>query len=470
MRPLLVTALAGATSVWASAAAAQVTGPAGGNQPYDNYQPAVAITQIVTTQGIFPCRDCPGAAASNSIATMRMFAGNFGVAGEPTANGQILPIAQNTPLFALLGTSYGGDGKTTFALPHLGGRAIVGAGQGPGLSNWDVGQQGGEALTTLSIANLPGHAHDLPGGGATGVTGGGAPVGNLMPSLAMTYMIADDGAPFVGAGVTPILGQVTAFAGNFAPSGWLQANGQGLLIDEHDALFNLIGTTYGGDGVTTFNLPDLQGRVAVGAGGGGFNTLGQTGGEEETLFTLANMPGHDHSLPGGGFTELAGGGQAFDNTQPSLALNYLIALQGIFPCRNAEPGCSMPDTEPFLGEIMLYAGGLIPNGWALAHGQLLPINQNQALFALLGTNFGGNGQTTFALPDFRGRTALGTNDLFPVGTYVGEQFTTLALNQMPEHVHSLEQDPIPEPGTWALMIAGFGLAGAALRRRRPIAA
>jgi len=468
MRPLLVSALAGAAFLGAWPVAAQVTGPAGGSQPFDNYQPAVAITQIVTTQGIFPCRDCAGATASNTIGTMRMFAGNFGVAGEPTANGQLNPISQNTALFSILGTQYGGDGKTTFALPDLGGRAIVGAGQGPGLSSWDVGQQGGEALTTLTAANLPNHAHGLPGGGATGVTGGLTPFSNIMPSLAMTYMIADDGAPFVGTGVTPILGQVQAFAGNFAPSGWLQANGQSLLIDEHEALFNLIGTTYGGDGVTTFALPDLQGRVAVGAGGE-FG-LGETGGQEANFLALSQLPNHDHELPGGGFTDPAGGGQAFSNMQPYLGLNYMIALQGLFPCRNADVGCSMPDTEPFLGEIMLYSGSLIPNGWALAHGQLLPIAQNQALFALLGTQFGGDGRTTFALPDFRGVTAIGANDLFPVGTKVGQQFATLTEDQMPEHVHSLDTAVVPEPGTWALMIAGLGLAGAVLRRRKLVVA
>jgi len=189
-------------------AVAETTGPAGGGQPFDNDQPAVAITQIVTTQGIFPCRDCQDAVAANTIGAMRMFAGNFGVAGYPTANGQIQAIAQNTALFSILGTSYGGDGQTTFALPDLGGRTIVGAGQGPGLSDWVVGRQDGSGLTTLNSGALAQHAHGLPGGGLTGVTGGGLPVSNLMPSLGMTFMIADDGAPFAGAGVTPILGQV----------------------------------------------------------------------------------------------------------------------------------------------------------------------------------------------------------------------------------------------------------------------
>lgn len=464
MRPLLVSALAGAAFISAGSAAAQTTGPAGGGQAYNNYQPAVAVTQILTNQGVFPCRDCPGAVATNTIGGMRMFAGNFGIAGYPTANGQLQAISQNTALFSILGTQYGGDGKVTFALPDLGGRAIVGAGQGPGLSDWVVGQQGGEALTLLTTANLPAHAHGLPGGGLTGVAGGNQPFSNLMPSLAMTYMIADDGAPFAAGGVTPILGQIQAFAGNFAPSGWLEANGAELLITEHESLFNLIGTTYGGDGQETFRLPDLQGRVAVGAGGG--YQLGEMGGQEQTFLALSQLPDHVHDLPGGGLTDPAGGAQPFSNLQPYLGLNYLINLQGVFPCREAGPGCDLPQDVPFLGEIMLYAGGLIPNGWALANGQLLPISQNQALFSLLGTNFGGDGRTTFALPDFRGRTTIGANDDFPVGTVVGQAFVTLTEDQMPTHVHDLDTGAVPEPGTWALMIAGFGLVGAALRRRR----
>jgi microcystin-dependent protein len=87
-----------------------------------------------------------------------------------------------------------------------------------------------------------------------------------------------------------------------------------------------------------------------------------------------------------------------DNMQPFLAVNYVIALQGIYPSRDA--------AEPFIGEIMLFAGNFAPRGWALCNGQLLPISQNTALFSILGTTYGGDGQTTFALPDLRGRAPI----------------------------------------------------------------
>lgn len=87
-----------------------------------------------------------------------------------------------------------------------------------------------------------------------------------------------------------------------------------------------------------------------------------------------------------------------DNMQPYLAVSYVIALQGIYPSRNA--------AEPFIGEIMLFAGNFAPRGWAFCDGQLLSIAQNTALFSLLGTTFGGDGQTTFALPDLRGRAPI----------------------------------------------------------------
>lgn len=95
------------------------------------------------------------------LAYVTTFAGNFAPNGWATCEGQILAISQNTALFSLLGTTYGGDGKVTFALPDLRGRAVVGAGQGAGLSLYDLGQQGGTENTTLLPPQLPIHTHAI---------------------------------------------------------------------------------------------------------------------------------------------------------------------------------------------------------------------------------------------------------------------------------------------------------------------
>lgn len=99
----------------------------------------------------------------------------------------------------------------------------------------------------------------------------------------------------------------------------------------------------------------------------------------------------------------------------------------------------MADT-PYLGEIMWISWSFAPDGWAFCNGQLLPINQNQALFSLLGTRYGGDGQTTFALPDLRGRSpidATSSNGARPVGTSGGTEAHTLTVAELPAHLHGL---------------------------------
>src|SRR6266850_7980635 len=91
---------------------------------------------------------------------------------------------------------------------------------------------------------------------------------------------------------------------------------------------------------------------------------------------------------------------------------------------------------PFLGEIKIISWNFSPKGWAFCNGQLLPINQNQALFSLLGTTFGGNGQTNFALPDLRGRTPIHVGAGHTLGEKGGEQAHTLSIAELPQHVHS----------------------------------
>jgi len=94
-------------------------------------------------------------------------------------------------------------------------------------------------------------------------------------------------------------------------------------------------------------------------------------------------------------------------------------------------------SDPFLSEIRLFSFNFPPKGWALCNGQLLPINQNQALFSLLGTTYGGNGQTTFALPDLRGRVPIHQGNGFTLGQRGGEEAHTLTVSELPTHTHTL---------------------------------
>lgn len=95
-------------------------------------------------------------------------------------------------------------------------------------------------------------------------------------------------------------------------------------------------------------------------------------------------------------------------------------------------------SEPFIGEIKLMPySNVVPRGWAQCNGQLLAINQNQALFAILGTTYGGNGVTTFALPDLRGRVPVHVSNTIPLGTRQGEESHTLTVNEMPQHTHQV---------------------------------
>jgi len=159
------------------------------------------------------------------------------------------------------------------------------------------------------------------------------------------------------------------FAGNFAPAGWMFCAGQLLPISEYETLFNLIGTTYGGDGQSTFALPDLRGRVPLhmGTGGGGSFLIGEPGGVEAVTLTTQQIPAHGHAVnatstnqvqapsgstfpavstpanrnvygPLGTAVQLAPGtigpnvgGQPHENRQPFLCINFIIALFGVFP-------------------------------------------------------------------------------------------------------------------------------------------
>lgn len=165
----------------------------------------------------------------------------------------------------------------------------------------------------------------------------------------------------------PFLGQIIMFGGNFSPRGWAICEGQLLAISQNTALFSILGTTYGGDGRTTFGLPDLRGRVAVGEGSGpGLPAvrLGQKGGRSSYSLISGNIPPLNVTIPvseddaavddpngaypavgqfysaspsGGslkGGTTVGGNSEPIDNHQPFQSVNYIICLQGTFPSRN----------------------------------------------------------------------------------------------------------------------------------------
>ena len=171
----------------------------------------------------------------------------------------------------------------------------------------------------------------------------------------------------------PYLGEIRMFGGNFAPRGWSFCDGSLLAISQNDALFALLGTTYGGDGQQTFAVPDLRGRLPIHMGaqtGGPTYVIGQSAGSETVTLTSAQMPSHTHSLMASqspadgadprdsilagsdtqnfygppnpdkssamspGFVSQTGGSQPHDNVQPFQCVTFIIALEGVFPSQS----------------------------------------------------------------------------------------------------------------------------------------
>jgi len=271
----------------------------------------------------------------------------------------------------------------------------------------------------------------------------------------------------------PTLGEIRFLAGSTfeLPNGFAECDGQLLLIRDNELLFQLLGTTYGGDGQTSFALPDMRSRLLMGAGPN--HPLGSSGGTETVTLTEAQMPSHTHTLQASTDDGIAndplakvlakgdhpfskriyrqqvantnmdaaaisnaGGGAAHTNMPPFLNIRCVIAILGTF---NAI-------SEPLLGQLQWLAydpasvGGI--SGTFPCDGQLLSIAQNTALFSLYGTTYGGDGRTTFGIPDLEDRFVLGqgngpglTNR--QLGSRAGTETVTLTQAQMPIHTHSL---------------------------------
>lgn len=287
------------------------------------------------------------------------------------------------------------------------------------------------------------------------------------------------------------LGEIRMFAGDFAPQDWAMCDGALLPIAANQWLFQLLGTTYGGDGRSHFALPDLRGRVPIGQGQGeglSQRLLGQAMGVEQVALAADEVAAHGHALAAGGKSAAKAPGNAFpgqldtgtlyyktpapppspapargvmaealspssgsgaphNNIMPSTVLSYIICTKGAGPNERAD--------DAYLGEIKtfscdLYVGSLSEE-WHVCDGALLSIKERQELYHLLGTQYGGDGVVNFALPDMRGRAMMGQNTpVYACGQKIGAEAVALSVEQMPAHTHTLNGN------------SGIGSAGTAV--------
>lgn len=412
-------------------------------EPLQVGQPTLALAQSIVTNGTFPSSS-GGAWSSGTAASLGMVITTAFDPGNvdsltPT-QGQLLPISsKNAAMFSLLRNTYGGNlDQSNYALPDLGAKAaqfITAESSSSPLNGRTVGSPDNELL--LATSDLPASL----GGQDLGVD-------NRQDSLGIQYLVKVTGE-FPAGHVPTIdtLGMVYPFAGltpGGTPDGFLPADGRLLNISEHVALFAVLGNTYGGNGRTTFALPDLRNHVPVGAGlstvtgSDKYIALGEQVGDAAFNLSQAQLPVNG-----------APAKQHIDTMQPSLGMHYLVSTTGIYE--------GIAAFESTIGQILLYAGQRVPDGWILAHGQELPINGKvgyEALFSLIGTTFGGNGTTTFALPDLRGRTVVGTGgeQNLSLGETQGSFTEQITMANLPEIV-------VPVPGVHMTDESGRSVTG-----------
>lgn len=266
-------------------------------------------------------------------------------------------------------------------------------------------------------------------------------------------------------------GEIKLFAGIFPPKDWAFCNGQILLIQDNVMLFSILGTKYGGDGTTTFPLPDFRGKVAMGMGKGTGMAeikLGEATGENYLKLEEKNMPRHSHDLSGTTSalnsslngksvpvilsvsektvkdsiaTMIQGSASPFDNRQPSIALNYIICIRGTFlPLKSSElyEILPEPDTTAYTGQILAFAGDFAPPNWALCNGQKMDKTVYKLLFNTIGSSFDST-STDFYLPDLRGNIVIGSGQGTGLtnrktGERVGSKQIQLQKNNIP-HSH-----------------------------------
>jgi microcystin-dependent protein len=380
---------------------------------------------------------------------------NFQNFPEPFAawmppDGRTLNTQSHPVLFQQLNASYGSPGAGQFNIPDLRGKAIVGEGGGPGLEIISRGATVGSDLTTLTEANLPAHTHTL-GQQTSSSTGGGQAFNNRSLNYGLNVVIMNTGAypsqsglpnPTMATPAQPLIGQIQFLCVSAPNAGYLPARGTELNISSNSALYSIIGTLYGvpNSPQTRFIIPEARGRSLAGQS---FDTqvpagltaraLGSRYGAESITLTTANLPPHVHTMRTGMSTSSVGSAVPINNVAPQAAITYCIAYTGTYPVS----GAPLSASNAYVGEVIAFAGNYAPDGYFPCDGRLLSIDQYEPLFSLIGTIYGGDGQTTFAVPDLRSRVPVMASSIKPLGFADGREQVTLGLSSMPRHTHEL---------------------------------
>ena len=404
---------------------ADTTGSTGGNAVVENRQPTLGIEYIISLNGVYPDHDpdgdpnlsAPPDRTQPFLGEIKAVPIGFLPQGWVPCDGRLLPLSQYSALFGMIGQTYGGDGKTNFALPDLQGRVPMGVGERAG-EPYDLGQQVGFPVP-LDVTNLPSHTHTLPGGGTTAATGSGAPTDNHQEALVLNFLIASDGEIMI----TPWI--------DWTPPGWTFCDGRLLSVSGHSYLYSYIGNIYGGN-ATNFAVPDMQGRILMGSDGAVW-PLGFQYGTDQIVLGVSDIPAHAHTIPAG-TTGATGGGGSTNNYQPSLVMRWMISPFGSTPAVNADP------TFPMVSEIRIIAGatsGGLPSGqWLQLDGSFLSTSAYPDLYNAIGTTFGG-GSGTFAIPDLRGIVAAKPQSgTLVLGQNVGGPKLVSSVAELAAHTHS----------------------------------
>lgn len=279
-----------------AAAAQSVTQSAGAGQPFGIAQPGLAMRHVFVTNGLYPYRQTDYV-QGDTMAMVRLWAGTTMPYGEPAADGTLLQVQQYAILNSVIGNTYGDDGLITIATPNLASRHAASSGVAPGGFSYIPGDTYGVSAAALTTMQMPQHRHSVgvaPDVLDTSLVGGTLALDLNAPTLTSRHVIAVDGnAP--DSGWFPFVGMVRSFAGTYDTGEWLHADGRLLSVASYPLLFEAIGKRYGGDGTTTFALPDLRGRVPIGAGAG--YPAGSVHGAPTSQLGIANLPSHVHSIP-----------------------------------------------------------------------------------------------------------------------------------------------------------------------------